>query len=121
MMTEMRLQRVEAALEAYHARVGFVPAYLDQLPGFTREELEDAWGKALRYSPDLDGHGFTVASSGPDTIAANEDDIVLRRTLTPMPPGAPGIPGLYEPTLPSEPASPKRPAPVPPGGSEGPV
>lgn len=114
MMTQVRLERVEAALEAYHARAGFVPAYLDQLSGFTGDELEDAWGKALRYSPDLDGHGFTVASSGPDRIAANEDDIVLRRTLTPVPPQLPGIPGLYEPGSPGEPETGRAPREAPP-------
>lgn len=74
-LPRVHVARVAAAVEQYRIDSTRLPSSLDDLidegppglgPYLRRGELRDLWGRALLYSVDPDGRGFTVFSLGRD-------------------------------------------------------
>jgi hypothetical protein len=73
--SRLHVEQVAAAVEQYRIDTGHLPASLDDLPDegppglgpYIKASLSrDHWGRALLYSVDPDGRGFTVFSLGRD-------------------------------------------------------
>ncbi|MBL8262097.1 MAG: type II secretion system protein GspG [Xanthomonadaceae bacterium] len=71
----LHVEQVAAAVEQYRIDTGYLPMSLDDLldegpaglgPYIRGPLSRDHWGRALLYSVDPDGRGFTVFSLGRD-------------------------------------------------------